>query len=79
MKLRIISIATLLFTSAAFGMGHDPRPLQRALAVIKHLIANPPAITYGTPPGIQISPDVVIGKHKHLFNLICAKVIGAID
>lgn len=80
MKIKtILTILMLASTSLLPAMGHDPRPMARVVQLLKHLIEAPRAIPYGPAPGVRLAPDVVIGKHKHLFNFVCSKVIGALD
>lgn len=72
-----LAILILMGTSLVSAMGHDPRPLARVLQLLKHL-QNVPALTHSQAPSLRLDQGV-IGKHKHLFNFICCKIVGAID
>jgi hypothetical protein len=79
MKIKtLITILALASISLLPAMGHDPRPLARIAQILGHLVANHQAIPFGQAPGVRLDPDVVIGKHKHLFNFVCAKIVGAL-
>ncbi len=78
MKLKLaFFLLPLIGTSLLPAMGHD-RPTARLIQLLKHLTEAPRAIPYGPAPGVAIDPDVIVGKHKHLFNFVCSKVVSAI-
>lgn len=78
MKLKLaLFLLPLIGTSLLSAMGHY-RPTARLIQLLKHLTEAPRAIPYGPAPGVAIDPDLIVGKHKHLFNFVCSKVVSTI-